>query len=118
MIANIFVLQAHDGPNRLPDPFGCGLDFPVPEMGIAQRHTHIVVAEQPGYNRHGYAPHHRVAGKRMAEVVKADILDVGLAADPMPERKGGCCGRNAGYPTPPAQIPASPLGHGAPTSGI
>ena len=28
------------------------------------------------------------------------------------------CGRNAGYPTPPAQIPASPLGHGAPTSGI
>ena len=22
-----------------------------------------------------------------------------------------CCGRNAGYPTPPAQIPASPLGH-------
>ena len=29
-----------------------------------------------------------------------------------------CCGRNAGYPTPPAQIPASPLGHGAPTSGI
>ena len=28
-----------------------------------------------------------------------------------------CCGRNAGYPTPPAQIPASPLGHGAPTLG-
>ena len=28
-----------------------------------------------------------------------------------------CCGRNVGYPTPPAQIPACPLRHEAPTSG-
>ena len=27
-------------------------------------------------------------------------------------------GREAGYPAPPAQIPACPVGHGAPTSGV
>ena len=27
-------------------------------------------------------------------------------------------GRKAGYPAPPAQIPACPVGHGAPTSGV
>ena len=43
---------------------------------------------------------------------------VGLRPPSVPGHRRPCCGRNAGYPTPPAQIPASPLGHGAPTSGI
>ena len=30
----------------------------------------------------------------------------------------GCYGRNAGCPTPPVQIPACALTHGAPTSGV
>ena len=36
-------------------------------------------------DRHRHAVHHRMARMGMAEVVKADILDVGLAANPMPE---------------------------------
>ena len=33
----------------LPDSFGDGLDFAIPEMGVAKRRAHIGMAKQPGY---------------------------------------------------------------------
>ena len=38
-------LQAHDGCDRLPDPLGGRFDFSVTEMGVAQCHAHIGMAE-------------------------------------------------------------------------
>ena len=72
-------------PMDCPILLGRGLDFLVPEVSVAQCHADIGMAEQTRDDRHRHAVHHRVARMGMAEVVKADILDVGLAADPMPE---------------------------------
>ena len=83
-IGSTVILQAHHRSDGLADALGRGLDFPVPEMGVAQRHAHIAVAEQSGYHRHRYPVHHRVARQRMAQVVKADILDPCFLADPIP----------------------------------
>ena len=55
-------LQAHDCCDGLTDTLCRVLDFPVPEMGVAQRRAHIGMAEQPGNDRHRDAVHHRVAG--------------------------------------------------------
>ena len=81
--------ESHDLCHCLPDPLGGGLDLVVSEMGVAQRHADVGVTEHPRDDRHRDAVHHRVAGKGMTEVVKADILDAGFAADPVPERKIG-----------------------------
>ena len=78
------ILHAHHRSDSLADALGRGLDFPVPEMGVAQCHAHIAVAEQPRDDRHRYPVHHRVARQRMAQVVKADILDPCFLADPIP----------------------------------
>ena len=40
------ILHAHHRSDGLADALGRGLDFPVPEMGVAQRHAYIAVAEQ------------------------------------------------------------------------
>ena len=71
----------------LADPFGCGLDFAIREMGVAQRHAHVAVAEQPRDHRHWHPVHHRVARKRVTQIVQATVFDVGFPPDPVPERE-------------------------------
>ena len=53
-------LHVHDGCDRSPDPFSRGLDFPVAEMGVTQRHADVGVTEHPRDDRHRDAVHHRV----------------------------------------------------------
>ena len=78
-------LYVHDRANGLPDPLGRGLDFAVAQMSVAQGHADIGVPEQPGDHRHRHAVHHRVAGVRVAQVVKPAVLDAGFPPHPIPE---------------------------------
>ena len=82
----------HDCCNCLPHPFGRFLDFPVAEMGVAQRSAHVGMAEQTGDDRNRHAVHHRVAGMGVAEIVKANVLDARLAPGAVPERKVSAAG--------------------------
>lgn len=77
--------QADDVADGPPDPFRHGLDLAVPEMVVAQRHADVGIAEQAGDDGDGNAVHRRVAGMRMVEIVKPDVLDHVLLADPVPE---------------------------------
>ena len=79
--------HVHDGCDRSTDPFCGSLDSPIVEMGVAQRHADVGVTEHPRDDWHRNAVHHRVARMGMTEVVKADILDTGLAANPVPQRE-------------------------------
>ena len=45
------------------------------------------MAEQPRHHRHRHSVHHRVARKRVTQVVKSAVLDAGFTADPIPERE-------------------------------
>ena len=74
----------HDGGDRLTDPLGRLLDFPVPEMGVAQSSAHVGMAEQTGDDRNRHAVHHRVTGMGMAKIVKANVLDARLAPGTVP----------------------------------
>ena len=56
-------------------------------MGVAQRIAHVGMAEQTGDDRHGHPVHHRVTGMGMAEIVKANVLDIRLAPGAVPERE-------------------------------
>ena len=38
--------DTHDVGNGLSDPLGSGLDVAVPEMGVAERHADVGVAEE------------------------------------------------------------------------
>ena len=86
------ILGAQEGCDGLPDPLGRLLDFPVPEMGVAQRRADIGMAKQAGDHRHRHAVHHRVAGMGMPEIVKANTLDASLAPGAIPERKVAAAG--------------------------
>ena len=79
----------HDCGDGLSDPLGRGLDVAIPEMGVAQGHAHVGVAEKPGDHGNRHAVHHRVAGMRMTEVVEADVLDAGFPPDTVPEPEVG-----------------------------
>ena len=76
----------------MPDPLGRLLDFPVPEMGVAQRRADIGMAKQAGDHRHRHAIHHCVAGMGMPEIVKANVLDASLAPGAAPEREVSAAG--------------------------
>ena len=82
MCAGLQSLHAHECANGLPDSLGRCLDFLVPEVGVAQRHPHIAVTEQPGDDRDGHAVHHCVTRMSVAQVVKADILHACLPDGP------------------------------------
>lgn len=81
------VVQTHKRANGLPDALGGGLDFAVPEMGVAQGHAYVGMPKEARDHRHGHAVHDRVARMRMTQVVQADILDAGFPADAVPERE-------------------------------
>ena len=81
------ISHVHHGTHGLPDPFRCRFDFPIPEMGVAQRHAHVRVPEQPRDDRYRHTVHHRMAGMRVAQIMKADILDARFPTDPIPERE-------------------------------
>ena len=68
-------------------------DFPVAEMGVARRDAHLGMAEQARDDGHGHAAHHRVAGMRVAQVVKPDILDTGFPRTWRHSRSSEQCGR-------------------------
>ena len=76
----------------MPDPLGRLLDFPVAEMGVAQRRADIGMAKQAGDHWHRHAVYHCVAGMRVPEVVKANVLDASLAPGAIPERKVAAAG--------------------------
>ena len=86
------ILGAQEGCDGLPDPLGRLLDFPVPEMGVAQRRADIGMAKQAGDHRHRHAVHHCVAGMGMPEIVKANTLDASLAPGAIPEREVAAAG--------------------------
>ena len=81
------ISHVHHGTHGLPDPFRCRFYFPIPEMGVAQRHAHVRVPEQPRDDRYRHTVHHRMAGMRVAQIMKADILDARFPTDPIPERE-------------------------------
>ena len=54
-------------------------------MRIAQRHPYIGMTEHSRDDGHRYAVHHRMAGVRVAKIVKTDILDAGFPTDAMPQ---------------------------------
>ena len=82
-------LQRHQRGDGLPHPLGGGFDLAVSEVGVSEGHSDIGMAEQPRDHRHGHAVHHGVAGMRMAEIVKPDILDAGVLPDAAPEPELG-----------------------------
>ena len=85
----------HDPGDLLPDPLGRRLDLPVSEVGVAERHADVGMTEQPRDHRHRHRVHHRVAGVRVPEIVKPDVLDAGLAPDPGPGTRAKARGRAA-----------------------
>ena len=68
-----------------PDALGGGLDVPVTDVCVTQRHLHLGVAEQTRHHRQRNALHRRLAGKRVPEVVKAHILDTGQLPHLLPK---------------------------------
>ena len=56
---------------------------------MAERHAHSGMAEQPREDGHRHTVYHRVARKRVTQVVKAAVRDVGFPPDPIPEREAG-----------------------------
>ena len=81
--------NAGDISDRLAHPLGGSLDLAVPEMGMAQRHPRIGMAQQARDHRHRHPVHHRVARVRVPEIVRAHVLEPGLPAHPVPEREVG-----------------------------
>ena len=71
---------------------GRGLDLAISQMCVTQRRADIGMTEQAGYYRHRHAVHHRVAGMRVPEVVKANILDAGFPPGAVPEREVAASG--------------------------
>ena len=61
-------------------------------MGVAQCRPHIGMTEQPGDDRHRHTVHHCVAGMRVSEVVKANVLNAGFPPGAIPERKVAAAG--------------------------
>ena len=64
---------------------GGGLDVPVADVRVAQRHLHLGVAEQTRHHRQRNTLHRRLAGKCVSEIVKAHILDTGQLPHPLPQ---------------------------------
>ena len=75
-----------------PDPLCCGLDFPVCEMGVAQRRADIGMTEQARDHRHRHPVHHRMAGVGVPKVVKTNILDARLLSGAVPKGKVAAAG--------------------------
>ena len=65
------------------------LGLPVTDMGVAQRHARTLVTEQARDDRQWDALQNSVAGKRMTQIMQANILDPGLPAHRIPERQVG-----------------------------
>ena len=77
--------SVHDPRHRPADALGGGLDVPVADMGVAQRHLHLGVAEQTGHHRQRNAPHRRLAGKPVPQIVRPDIDQTRFRAHVPPE---------------------------------
>ena len=67
--------SCHEPGDILTDALCRSLDFAVADMGIAQRHARVTVAQQTGHNRQRNALHDGVGRDRMAKRVQANILD-------------------------------------------
>ena len=65
---------------------GC-LGLAVAGVGIAQGHGCMAVAKKAFDDRQRCPLHNGVTGKRMAKVMETDIVQTGLFADGVPERK-------------------------------
>ena len=80
-------LHVQEPADGTSDPLCRFLDLAIPEMSVAQCHADIGMAEQPRHHRHRHSVHHRVARKRVTQVVKSAVLDTSFTADPIPERE-------------------------------
>ena len=70
----------HDGTGRAkspgPSPYRLRrrLDLPVGQIGIAQSHLHLGLAEQPCDDRYGNAVHHSLPGSRTGGVLWPQVM--------------------------------------------
>ena len=67
----------HDTRHHPADALGGGLNVPVADMHVTQRHLHLGVAEQTRHHRQRNALHRCLAGKCVPEVVKAHVFQAG-----------------------------------------
>lgn len=77
--------QQRSSDNRT-DALRCRLGLLVADVGVAQRHARLLVAEQAGDQRKRYALQHGVARERMS-VMNSRVLDPGFLSQRTSERE-------------------------------
>ncbi len=77
--------KSYDGTDGTPDALGGRFDLAVPDVSVAQSHTHTAVTKQARDDRQGHAVQRRLTRYCVAQVMKTHIFDPGLPADPVPE---------------------------------
>ena len=77
----------NDSRHHPADALSGGLDVPVTDVCVAQRHLHLGVAEQTRHHRQRNALHRCLAGKCMPEIVKAGHLRRPASAAAHPSQK-------------------------------
>ena len=73
-------------PENGAESVGGLLDRTVGKVGVFERRLRVVVTQQPGRGRDGFAPHDGDAGICVSKIVKPDIANVRFLPDPPPER--------------------------------